>query len=700
MTKRRSRLRSIRAAVVLAGLIAGLGAVSVTAAPVAQPGPIWPAASEVQLPADAVTTFPHRNGVYVLGGPVMLYALTCTSPGNCTAVGSYEDTNDTATSSDYQAMYVSESAGVWGRAQRVSLPSNYSTRAALQNAYLDSIACTSPGNCVAVGGYDDGGGADSASPQAMILTETAGSWGRAAELTPPTQAHNGGLSSVACVSAGNCVAVGEYTGTDAGSNESEGRAMVVAEVAGAWGTATEVRLPANANTTSNQQAILSSVSCTPVRRHIGPLYRPGDCVAVGSYVDATNPGNDLAMVTSESGGSWSQAAELKRPADSSSTQSAVLLAANRPSVSCTSPGNCVAVGAYSTAADSIAAMAATASGGTWAQATPVGAPADAGTDHPFADLDAVTCTSPGNCVAVGQYADSNGASDQAMVTAEVGGHWTAESKLTLPPVLASAPGSQVASLSGVACTDATTCVAAGGYTDSPGQYQAMVVATVAPLAVASTSLPAGMVGSSYNTTLKASGGAGTYTWARQSGSLPAGLTLNASTGVISGTPTTAGTSNFTVAVSEPDLAPAGQQATAALSIAILARPSSSGGSTSHTGTPSITKVAAKNPKVIVTVACAGNASESCTGTLTLSALEHLRGHKITAISAAKTTKRTVTLGRAAYTVTAGASGVFTISLNATAKRLLATHHHFAARLTLTPTGAKTATATKTITLRR
>ena len=271
--------------------------------------------------------------------------------------------------------------------------------------------------------------------------------------------------------------------------------------------------------------------------------------------------------------------------------------------------------------------------------------------------------------------------------------------MTLPPVLASAPGSQVASLSGVACTDATACVAAGSYTDSPGHYQAMVVSTVAPLAVASTSLPAGMVGSSYNTTLKASGGAGTYTWTLQSGSLPAGLTLNASTGVISGTPTAAGTSNFTVAVSEPDLAPAGQQATAALSIAILARSSSSGGSTSHTGTPGITKVAAKNPKVIVTVACAGNASESCTGTLTLSALEHLRGHRITAISAAKKTRRTVTLGHTTYTVTAGASGVLTIKLNSTAKRLLATHHHFAATLTLT--AAKTATTTtKTITLKR
>jgi hypothetical protein len=71
-----------------------------------------------------------------------------------------------------------------------------------------------------------------------------------------------------------------------------------------------------------------------------------------------------------------------------------------------------------------------------------------------------------------------------------------------------------------------------------------------PLVIATTSLGSGFAGRAYSATLQASGGygyheLGGYGWSVVSGSLPAGLTLS-SGGVLSGTPTTAGTSNFTV----------------------------------------------------------------------------------------------------------------------------------------------------------
>ena len=72
----------------------------------------------------------------------------------------------------------------------------------------------------------------------------------------------------------------------------------------------------------------------------------------------------------------------------------------------------------------------------------------------------------------------------------------------------------------------------------------------APLSITTASFPNATVGTAYSQSLAATGGTAPYTWALSSGTLPAGLTLNASTGAITGTPTAASTTSFTVQVTD------------------------------------------------------------------------------------------------------------------------------------------------------
>jgi hypothetical protein len=65
--------------------------------------------------------------------------------------------------------------------------------------------------------------------------------------------------------------------------------------------------------------------------------------------------------------------------------------------------------------------------------------------------------------------------------------------------------------------------------------------------ISTDSLPAGAVDMAYNQTLAATGGTTPYTWSVSSGTPPAGLSLSTG-GLLSGTPTTAESSSFTVRV--------------------------------------------------------------------------------------------------------------------------------------------------------
>ena len=121
-------------------------------------------------------------------------------------------------------------------------------------------------------------------------------------------------------------------------------------------------------------------------------------------------------------------------------------------VSCPQAGYCVAVGAYN-ANDVVNALTELWTGSSWS-VLPSPQPPNAASSV----LNAVSCTSAAQCVAVGSYTDSNGVT---WGLAEVwnGAAWSIVDSPT-------PTGGSFAGLSGVSCSGASQCVAVGSYTNS------------------------------------------------------------------------------------------------------------------------------------------------------------------------------------------------------------------------------------------
>jgi hypothetical protein len=131
--------------------------------------------------------------------------------------------------------------------------------------------------------------------------------------------------------------------------------------------------------------------------------------------------------------------------------------------------------------------------------------------------------------------------------------------------------------------------------ESPAQSKSATISlSVAPVSLTlSTTLPYATDGTGYSAGLQVSGGTPAYTWSIPSGSLPAGLTMSATTGVISGTPSATGTSNFTLMVT--DNSNPAQTKSVATSIVVAAQPSTGTGTTWYVRTDGGTRYSSNVP---------------------------------------------------------------------------------------------------------
>jgi uncharacterized repeat protein (TIGR03803 family) len=114
-----------------------------------------------------------------------------------------------------------------------------------------------------------------------------------------------------------------------------------------------------------------------------------------------------------------------------------------------------------------------------------------------------------------------------------------------------------------------TPTASGSYTYAltcGGTVTGTASLTVPAMMAATTSLPDATVGTAYSAPLSQTNGLAPFHWSVSTGGLPAGITLDAATGILSGTPTQNGVSSFTVQVTDSESIPA--TASASLSIIV------------------------------------------------------------------------------------------------------------------------------------
>lgn len=342
-----------------------------------------------------------------------------------------------------EPMVATQSHGHWSHGVPLALPEGAATQ---PYAQVNGVACRSAGNCVAVGDYEYGKASDL---QAFIATESHGRWARAFTARLPANAAapaSAQLEAVACTSDGSCAAVGSY-------QDSSGNAqtMVLAKPAARpWRQATEIVSPPNA--AGNPDAFMTGISCSAA----------GTCVAVGNY--SVSPTQFEAMGAVELRGTWHRATEIAAPRGAiASTFTAIT------SVSCRAAGPCLGAGQYAVSATQSRAMVVTESRGRFGRTLAITAVPPGASAHPSSYLLGISCRPSGVCFAVGGGRNRAGHS-VAMYLAESAGRWRAA--FLTPPDGATSGQRQLSALSAVSCTGKSYCGAVGYYHDRQGVSRA------------------------------------------------------------------------------------------------------------------------------------------------------------------------------------------------------------------------------------
>ena len=376
---------------------------------------------------------------------VTMDGVSCPADGSCVAIGQY------VAATNQLPFVVNEAGAKWSRGVALSLPANALAKS--ETATPHSIACASAGNCTVVGTYNTD--ATSASIEGFIVSEHAGVWRHAQELTLPAGANADPLvtlSQVACGTPTSCIAVGSYVDAN-----SVSRAIVVPEVAGVWKQALAVSLPGNASAYAGAQ--FNEVDCTT----------SGSCLAAGTY--NTYTGAVQPLVALSVNGVWGRAQQVALP-DRAKNPSTLLYGFK--GVACASAGNCAFGGQYLDKSGKYQGFLDNIVNGDVQRAKELALPAGARQAGHNGGVVSMSCPRVGTCVAGAAYLSSAN-TYVAYLVSETNNVWSPGISVTMPS------GSQAVGVAGgiysVDCFTASSCQVSGSYASSATRYDGFTLLT-------------------------------------------------------------------------------------------------------------------------------------------------------------------------------------------------------------------------------
>jgi hypothetical protein len=309
------------------------------------------------------------------GGGALLTAVSCASSIRCMAVG------NTLFLNAHGSFVLRPLAESWNGTSWTVLPT---AKLAQPSAVLDGVSCVGAGRCMAAGHE----GPVPASDKFTLAEAWNGTAWRVVPTPPPPVPGGTALGTVSCTSSASCIAVGY-----AGFNNGSGASVTLAE---SWNGIAWLR---QATPTPGGSGALAGVSCTasPACTAVGGRAVNSPTLFMGTLAERWNGTRWVAQPTPNPGGAST---------------------AGFGAVSCTRPAACMAVGSSEDQVGEFETSVAEAWNGTrWTLLhTPV--------RGSFADeLRGIACTSPANCTAVGTFAGDNNAPLRTLAEAWNGTLW-------------------------------------------------------------------------------------------------------------------------------------------------------------------------------------------------------------------------------------------------------------------------------------